>query len=155
MKERPIKFTQEMAQAVFDGRKIVTRRLMKQQPCRQPVLIANGGESYWSNPLYIQGAMMGSQNQSCPYGNQGDLLITEAPSGEPVRLEITEIRVEQVQMISIGEILKEGLAESIYQFIPVTAAFEYFEEFWDSIYGSGSWESNPWVWCVSFRRIEQ
>lgn len=153
--ERPIRFTPEMALAVFEGRKTVTRRVMKQQPCRQPVLIPNGGESYWSNPLYIQGAMMGSQNQACPYGKQGDLLITEAPNGEQFRLEITDIRVEQVQMISIGEILKEGLAESMYQFIPVTAAFEYFEEFWDSIYGAGSWKSNPWVWVVEFKRLDQ
>lgn len=98
---------------------------------------------------------MGSQNQSCPYGQVGDHLEVVQPKGLKVTLEVVDVRVEKVQMITLGEIIKEGLARSIYEFIPVQSGFDAFQELWDSIYGHGSWVSNPWVWVVEFRRIEQ
>lgn len=30
----------------------------------------------------------------------------------------------------------------------------HFAALWDNINGGGSWEQNPWVWVVTFRRIE-
>lgn len=74
MKERPILFSGPMVRAILEGQKTVTRRAMKHQPCRQPVMVPNGGANFWTNPLYIQGAMMGSQNHGCPYGQPGDRL---------------------------------------------------------------------------------
>lgn len=74
MKERPILFSGPMVRAILSGQKTVTRRAMKHQPCRQPVMVPNGGANFWSNPLYIEGAMMGSQNHGCPYGQPGDRL---------------------------------------------------------------------------------
>lgn len=74
MRERPILFSGPMVRAIVTGQKTVTRRAMKHQPCRQPVMVPNGGANFWTNPLYIQGAMMGSQNHGCPYGQPGDRL---------------------------------------------------------------------------------
>ena len=74
MKERPILFSGPMVRAILSGQKTVTRRAMKHQPCRQPVMVPNGSANFWSNPLYIEGAMMGSQNHGCPYGQPGDRL---------------------------------------------------------------------------------
>lgn len=31
----------------------------------------------------------------------------------------------------------------------------HFANIWESIYGPGSWEANPWVWVVEFRRVEK
>ncbi|VFT16498.1 Uncharacterised protein [Pseudomonas aeruginosa] len=42
------------------------------------------------------------------------------------------VRVERLQQITIGEICKEGLARSMYEFIPVTTAFDAFAELWNS-----------------------
>lgn len=30
----------------------------------------------------------------------------------------------------------------------------WYATVWDGINGAGSWERNPWVWCVSFSRVE-
>jgi hypothetical protein len=71
-----------------------------------------------------------------------------------ILLEVTDVRVEQLQAISIGQICMEGLARSIYEFIPVTTAFDAFAEVWDSINGPGAWEANPWVWAVEFKQVQ-
>ncbi|MNO04511.1 hypothetical protein D3C81_2255640 [compost metagenome] len=63
------------------------------------------------------------------------------------------MRIERLQEITIGQICKEVGARSIYEFIPVTTALDVFVELWDSIYGAGSWEANPWVWVVEFKRV--
>ena len=59
--------------------------------------------------------------------------------------EITKVRVERVQDISEEDAKAEG-TESPLQ----------FSGLWDTINQSRGygWSANPWVWCVSFRRIE-
>ncbi len=68
-----------------------------------------------------------------------------------ILLEITAVRVERLQQITIGEICKEGLARSMYEFIPVTTAFDAFAELWNST--GGDWDDNPWVWVIEFKRV--
>lgn len=70
-----------------------------------------------------------------------------------ITLEITGVRVERLQAITIGDICKEGLAASMYEFRPVTQAFPSFEGYWESIHGTESWKSNPWVWVIEFNRL--
>lgn len=70
-----------------------------------------------------------------------------------ILLEITDVRVERLQHITIGQICKEGLARSMYEFMPVTQAFDAFAELWNST--GGDWDANPWVWVVEFKRVEQ
>ncbi len=68
-----------------------------------------------------------------------------------ILLEITAVRVEPLQHITIGQICREGLARSIYEFIPVTTAFDVFADLWNST--GGDWDANPWVWVVEFKRV--
>ncbi len=81
-----------------------------------------------------------------------------------ILLEITSVRVERLQDISEEDAKAEGAwpDESI-----VAKTADYFQRdvltvhpslafrmLWEGINGAGSWEANPWVWVVEFRRIK-
>ncbi|MDH1104793.1 hypothetical protein N5C55_02735 [Pseudomonas otitidis] len=88
-----------------------------------------------------------------------------------ILLEITAVRVERLQDISDEQARAEGLRwHSLYKQWggveshpasrpecpqwrwyedPITA----FRQLWESINGAGSWDANPWVWVVEFKRI--
>lgn len=73
-----------------------------------------------------------------------------------ITLEITDINVERVQDITEDEAIKEGVVDPImgtYGLNPRTI----FRDLWDAIYAkrSGlSWDENPWIWAITFRRVE-
>jgi hypothetical protein len=79
-------------------------------------------------------------------------------------LRVTGVRVERLQEISEEDARAEGV-QPVH--IEVTGcpegvcgggaltAREQFGGLWDSINGKRApWASNPWVWCVSFERID-
>lgn len=92
-----------------------------------------------------------------------------------ILLEVVSVRVERLQDISEEDALAEGLQifnedgnlyysgveckpetwldnpESWHCADPVGA----FRALWQSTNGPGSWDANPWVWVVEFRRIER
>lgn len=69
-----------------------------------------------------------------------------------ILLEVTAVRVERLHDITLGEICKEGLARSIYEFAPVQRGFDAFADLWKST--GGDWDANPWVWVIEFKRVE-
>lgn len=84
-------------------------------------------------------------------------------------LEVTDVRVEMLQDISEEDAIAEGVGSGFqmnggwpdYEHIKNgvcavtqdTARMSYWS-LWDKINGKGSWDKNPWVWVVSFKRIE-
>lgn len=79
-----------------------------------------------------------------------------------ILLEITEVRVEQLQNICEEHAIAEGVDVSIcQQFLETSptrhqcklAALHGFSGLWESINGAGAWDSNPWVWVVNFKRV--
>lgn len=70
-----------------------------------------------------------------------------------ILLEITNVRVERLQSITLGDICKE-VGCGLYDFRPATYGFQVWEELWKSIYGAENWQANPWVWVIEFKRIE-
>ncbi|MGL5936202.1 MAG: hypothetical protein ACRCZI_11350 [Cetobacterium sp.] len=60
-------------------------------------------------------------------------------------LEITEVRVEQLQDITQLDALHEGCEGPDHK--------ATFFRLWESINGPGSWKQNPYVWCLSFRKV--
>jgi len=68
-----------------------------------------------------------------------------------ILLEITAIRVERLQDISIQDTHAEGVG---IQCDSPMAVMEY-SLLWESINGAGSWDANLWVWVIEFRNISQ
>ena len=69
-----------------------------------------------------------------------------------INLEITDVRVERLQEISEADAEAEGVANSLH-LQGGRFANENFAHLWDMINGDGSWDANPWVWVVEFRRV--
>lgn len=74
-----------------------------------------------------------------------------------ITLEVTSVRVERLQSISAADAIAEGVnvhpdhhdkpRASIYG--PVQA----YRDLWEQINGSGSWDVDPWVWRLEFKRV--
>lgn len=74
-----------------------------------------------------------------------------------ILLEVVSVRVERLQDISNEESLKEGVGHlhgyDESKGVPRDGRLR-FAELWQSINGAGSWDANPWVWVIEFKRIE-
>lgn len=68
-----------------------------------------------------------------------------------ITLEITSMRVERLQDISVADAIAEGCPGGEHG--DRYAALEQYRALWESINGPGSWDANPWVWVVEFRRL--
>jgi len=89
-----------------------------------------------------------------------------------IQLEITNIRVERLQDCSPADAVAEGIELSeqgrckMYDHKDGEEHLQYagkrftkdpiesYRSLWLSINGPGSWDANPWVWVVEFRRIK-
>jgi len=72
-----------------------------------------------------------------------------------ILLEITNIRVERLQDISEEDAKAEGV--SLPDTLFASSNLDYricFKTLWQSINGPESWEANPWVWAIEFKRVE-
>jgi len=65
-----------------------------------------------------------------------------------ITLEITGVRVERLQDISETDALAEGIDQDTC--VPVAM----YRDLWEQINGFSSWDKNPWVWVVEFKRVE-
>ena len=81
-------------------------------------------------------------------------------------LDVVSVRVERVQDISEADARAEGIVAlpgngpnrwtvdvGEWSFSAPTAR-EVFAMLWSDIYGAESWDVNPWVWAVEFKRVE-
>jgi len=71
-----------------------------------------------------------------------------------ITLEITSVRVERLQDISESDANKEGCNEPSRD-QEWTQCRRWFMNLWESINGPGSWDVNPWVWVIEFKRVEK
>jgi len=64
-------------------------------------------------------------------------------------LRVTDARVERIDSISMADVNAEGF-EACEEFEGC------FRQTWDAIYGPQGfgWDANPWVWAVTFERVE-
>lgn len=69
-----------------------------------------------------------------------------------ITLEITDVRVERLNSISDSDASKEGCC--IADMESGDCLSDVFARLWTSIYGDDSWQANPWVWVIEFKRVE-
>ncbi|WP_149506009.1 morphogenetic protein [Serratia nevei] len=69
-----------------------------------------------------------------------------------ILLKITAVRVERLNDISDGDAIREGCSAADMKSGDCVA--NVFARLWSSIYGVDSWNANPWVWVIEFRRVE-
>lgn len=81
-----------------------------------------------------------------------------------ITLEVTGVRVERLQDISEADAVDEGMtrhlrselgysAEVSEETFNFTQAKSTYRLLWNKINGLGSWDANPWVWVVEFKRV--
>jgi hypothetical protein len=71
-----------------------------------------------------------------------------------ITLEITEIRVERLQEMSEADAQAEGFMPWTHRTEGKISARQQFVELWNKINGkTHPWESNPWVWVMSFAKV--
>lgn len=88
-----------------------------------------------------------------------------------ITLEVVGVRVERLQEISEADAAAEGCYPQTWEGenpmvqyhgwmapTPAPSGYMYrnaYRRLWESINGPGSWDANPWVWVVEFRRLTQ
>ena len=88
-----------------------------------------------------------------------------------ITLEVTDVRVERLQDISEADAKAEGVEghyikdgwywrnyslsnEDASTSPMLTNAKDSYRTLWEKLNSPGSWAANPWVWVVSFRRLD-
>ena len=86
-----------------------------------------------------------------------------------ITLEVTGVRCERLRDISEADAQAEGVERTVtgdgwrryadpsWEAVglpPFADARSSFRSLWEHINGTGSWDANPWIWVVSFRRLD-
>ena len=165
-----------MVRAILDGRKTVTRRIVKardlewmdvHQGLREPDNAERcpygqpGGDRLWVRETWAAPhaydhlpPRLIPQDARIHYAateDRGGLLwrpsIHMPRWASRITLEITGVRVERLQDISEADAISEGTP------FPCGGWVGGYQKLWESIPGPGSWDLNPWVWVVEFKRV--
>jgi len=202
MKERPIIMSSELVRAILEGRKTMTRRVIKPQPLKDYTFKGSDGgnsylpmdsEYYWQNGYaiwrpnnkYQVGDRLWVREAYFIGGIKPNEWVSYKADARPkelelyvwrpsifmprwasrILLEITEVRVERLQEINEDDAKAEGaflvgtVANGGYVFnqkeTVALSARTAFAFLWDSLNAKRgfSWESNCWVWVISFKRV--
>ena len=172
---KPIVFSPYMVRAILEGRKTVTRRMIKYFPdCFESPIIENfKGDWYCYDSEYPdEGAIKINQ----PYKIKNILWVKEEWSSTPdghihyratdealgpwkpsvfmprsiprINLMVVDVRAEKLKDITKEDIAKEG-----FEMLPQHP--DLMAPFWNKVYGRKySWDSDLWVWRIEFRMAE-
>lgn len=182
MSLKPILFSTEMVRALLEGRKIVTRRVVKPQPAGKlfPMEKESCWPGYWPEagsakvvkPPYQTGDVLWVRETWAknPFG-EGYIYPTEvAGAGQKWRpsihmpreaarifLRVTGVRVERLQELTLKDAKMEGMDLRGPMFVD-------FVKVWNNTVQRHPnkfkrypyyWEDNPWVWVIEFERIQK
>ena len=170
MKERPIIFSAPMVRAILEGRKTQTRRILKDGKIRFALR-----DRLWvreSFQLKIDGGALYYATAASRSALKWKPSIHMPQSLSRITLEVTAVEVERLQSISEEDAKAEGMKEfpclGPHRGASATfwsggdgktddgAAFTprgAFERIWSKINGDASWDANPWVVAITFKRV--
>lgn len=168
MSEKPILFSTPMVQAILDGRKTMTRRVVKSteswvKEFDLPKPKYQVGNVLWVRETWAPGCMGGYIYKA---GHQYAERLQELKQWKPsihmpklaarMFLRVTDVRGERVQDITEDDAIAEGVQARNDTACGGTSARIAFAELWDSLnekrgYG---WSNNPWVWVYEFEVLK-
>ena len=180
MRIKPILFSTEVVRAILDGRKTVTRRVVKDYykyerllgiELKFPMQVYKAfnspcepGDILWVRETWtsLVGSYLYRADQKPGMKNPGKWRPSIHMPREAARiwLRVTDVRVERVQEIDVDGIRAEGLTSACVHVGDMEIAMQEFALLWDSTikpadrenYG---WAANPWVWVIEFERCEK
>lgn len=183
MKERPINLKSHEVLEILQGRKTQLRRVVKPQPSircpfgqvgdrlwvRETWMYLLGDDSRDQCSYRADAPSVSFDSEARDYGIKWRPPINMPRSASRILLEVVSIRVQRLHDISEADAIAEGsyldrcacLPRSKDR-TPMHAAFKLqtchihgseFSYLWESVNGNGSWDKNPWVWVVEFKRI--
>lgn len=170
-----------LTQAVLDGRKAITRRIVPFTYCKdkihlsrykvgEVVAIAQSYETIFHagncpNDFFVDSSTI--NKKYCGAGFKNKMFVRADLM--PHHIRITDIKVERLQDISDEDCLKEGIYEdSGDDEFPPSIFYEFegnkddgfdnpreaFAALIDKVSDKGTWESNPYVFVYEFELID-
>ena len=134
------------------------------------------GDRLWARETWrsydVDGTVEGAKKSLRYRADGGEAMITWKPSihmprwASRITLEIVSVRVERLNDITEEDAKAEGCESGIWDQQSGVLAGETDPEdvatfrdgygfLWESINGHGSWQFNPWVWVVEFKKVQQ
>lgn len=144
--------------------------VMRQKLWVRETFLNNALEGY--DPVYFYRA----DGDDKPEDRQWKPAIFMPRQASRITLEITQVRVERLHEISEEDAILEGIdgrrhpkdkqlwtwkdytrsqhfKEPIYHYGSAVTPQTTYAGLWESINGKGSWQANPWVWVIRFKRV--
>lgn len=170
-----------MVRAILEGRKTQTRRIIKNQPVdagggsidhygpdamaaiARQCKYGQPGDRLWvretwayakrstDSTIFYRATDKDIKQRALDYSereNRWRPSIHMPKAISRITLEIINVRVERLQDIREADAVAEGIEPSEGCHI----AEEAFMELWQSINGLDSWDANPWVWVIVFKK---
>lgn len=116
---------------------------------RETWRVADGGTKYYEYAA-DRSVLREAVDEACCVKWKPSIYMKRAASR--ITLEVVAVRVERLQDISRGDAMAEGcpFANKADGGDPRI----WYSWLWNQINGDGSWDANPWVWVVEFRKVE-
>lgn len=167
---KPILFSTPMVKAILDRRKTQTRRVIKIDDAPENWRKSLAGSRYkpgdilWVRETWAPKRYQPERIYYKADNELGSLVnvdkwrpaIFMPRAAARIFLRVTDVRVERLQDITEDDATAEGLRIGIGG-EPYFSCRDAFVALWNSInakrgYG---WDTNPWVWVISFERCEK
>lgn len=171
-----------LTQAVLDGRKTMTRRLVGDRMTEADIVAYLRGhpevafenapfkigeevaiaQSYYRNGMPSTECINGLYRRWCDEPGWTNKMFVK-PNLMRHRIRIKNIRVERLQDISDADCLKEGIKRKNEKYLIenergvcfyTNSPTLAFRFLIDRICGKGTWSSNPWVYAYSFELVK-